>query len=147
MHFWAKLPPTSWNLLLPFVMCHFSSLFYRYVMSSWSGSDSPSSCQFGRYHSIKLLLSPARWKPLCHQVVQRPRRISDLCSWTQPSFKNIPPQRNPPGSKLFSLSHFEANACGGKIFANDNTQPCRVFRNHNFFTAFSSCNSSEMKMQ
>ena len=27
MHFWAKLPPTSWNLLLPFVTCHFSSFF------------------------------------------------------------------------------------------------------------------------
>ena len=147
MHFCAKLRPASWNCRLPFVMCHFSSFSYRYVMSSWSGSDSPSSCQFGRYHSIKLLLSPARWKPLCHQVVQRPRRISDLCSWTQPSFKNIPPQRNPPGSKLFSLSQFEVNACGGFFFANDNTQPEEYFKPITFWRLFSSCNSSEMEMQ
>ena len=95
-------------------MCHFSSFFYRYVMSSRSGSDSPSSCQFGRYHSVKLLLSPARWKPLRHQIVQRPRRISDLCSWTQPSFKNVPPQRNSSWSKLnfFHLQNFEVSASG-----------------------------------
>lgn len=85
----------KWDLCPSMVIVETFPSFFRYVMPTWFGFDRSASRQFGRDSSAELFLSPAGWKSLCNQVVQRPQRVLDLCSWTESTFTIVPFKRHP----------------------------------------------------